>query len=240
MAFATTLAWLPVQSATIGDGWADVTPAALADLATVTQFGWVWMARCLIAGCLLALFLFRADAGGLISTLLSGLLLASLALIGHAAMSEGALGIAHRANDAMHVLATGFWIGALVPLMMIVALLDNEDHRGSASKALARFSSVAVAVVLVVIATGAANIWAIVGTWPTDMASPYQSLLAAKIVCVAAIIGLALLNRLRFSPRAAAGDQSGIAALRASIAAEIVLSGVVLILVAYFGTLDPA
>ena len=49
---------------------------------------------------------------------MSAALLASLGLVGHAAMQTGVEGVRHRANHAVHLLTTGAWIGGLVPFVM--------------------------------------------------------------------------------------------------------------------------
>lgn len=238
-AMISTLVWLPVQAAVIGEGWADATPGAVFDLATLSTFGRIWMFR-VVAAVALMIFVLKPAAITRLGVGLSGALLASLALLGHAAMHQGGLGIAHRTNDSIHLIASGFWLGALIPLSYSVAFLADGRLQKHAAEALNRFSATAVWAVIVVIITGISNTWLVLGDWPSNLARHYDYLLVIKIGCVAAMIGLALLNRFRFAPQAAAGDRAGIAALRLSITAEVLIGGCVLSLVAYFGTLDPA
>ena len=94
-------------------------------------------------------------------------------------------------------------LGALVPLLIILPMLDVPARRGQAGVALRRFSTAGHAAVALVIATGVLNTLMILGRWPTDLQSPYQALLFAKILLVAAMTVLALANR--YIPRAAHG-----------------------------------
>jgi putative copper export protein len=47
-------------------------------------------------------------------------------------MQEGWRGVAHRVNDALHVLSGGAWLGALVPLVPILAALNYPKQRKAA------------------------------------------------------------------------------------------------------------
>ena len=58
----------------------------------------------------------------------SGALLASLGLVGHAAMQTGAEGVLHRGNHAVHLLAAGAWIGGLVPFVDVSRRLRAKRH----------------------------------------------------------------------------------------------------------------
>ena len=60
----------------------------------------------------------------------AALQLASLGLVGHAAMQAGGFGALHRANDALHLLATGTWFGGLP--MFALSLNAYRDPRLSA------------------------------------------------------------------------------------------------------------
>src|SRR5699024_4184601 len=104
----------------------------------------------------------------------SGLGLISLVLTGHASMHQGSLLAAHRANDALHVLAGGGWLGALLPLVPILRLLDAPDVGGEALLALRRFSTVGHGAVALVILSGIVNMLLVLQRLPTDWSSPYQ------------------------------------------------------------------
>jgi copper resistance protein D len=239
VAGVSTVAWLPLQSAIIGESWGDAVSPLVVELATETTFGRVWGLRVLIAASLVGLVAFHAQAATFSSTLLSGALLASLALLGHAVMHAGVLGLAHRANHALHLLSAGLWVGCLLPLMASVTYLDNATLSKAAVTALRRFSSAAAIAVVIVVITGLCNTALVLGTWPLSLGSAYQACLAVKTGMVSAMIGLAIFNRACLSPRASAGDRRSIRRLRATIMIDVVLAAGILILVAGFGMFDP-
>lgn len=172
---------------------------------------------------------------------------ASLAWMGHAAASEGALGWAHLASDTLHVLAAAVWIGALGGFLgLLLAGPKTAEARVDLHLALAGFAGIGSAMVAVLVLTGLVNSWILVGPdrleslWTT----PYGRLLALKVLAFLAMLGLAAANRYRLTPALgrSLGTDTGLAeivALRRSIAAEIAFGLAVLLLVAWFGMLAP-
>lgn len=236
IAILSTFAWLPVQSAEIGEAWGAAGDAA--GLAAGTSFGRVWMVRCALALALAGITLSRGAASAH-ATFVAGMLLASLALQGHAAAHWSLLGLMHRISHATHSLAGGFWLGALLPLAATVAALRSGRMTAEAVRAVGVFSSLAVVAVALVLMTGALNTWLVLGTWPDPGASDYQALLAAKIAGVLAMLALALLNRTVLAPRALGGNDAARRAFLMSIALEAVIGGCVLVAVAQLAILPP-
>ena len=154
-------------------------------------------------------------------------------------MHEGAVGFAHRLNDAAHVLTAGAWLGALVPLLPLLRALDDRSRSHDAGIALRRFSSAGHVAVAVVIMTGVLNSMLVLGRWPTDLSSPYQAMLAAKVALVAIMTSLAVFNRYVLVPRMARSRGDAIRVLRQATLAEIALGIVVVGLVSVFGLLEP-
>lgn len=232
---------LPLQAAIAGDGWADaLAPGTLLAVAHDTWNGQVTLARIGLA--ILIVIAQRSWAGGtrtarIPTALLCGLFIASFALTGHAALHEGAIGLAHRLNHALHVLAGSFWLGALLPLAMAANALSRVNERADAAGLLSGFSAAGITAVAIVAATGAANTALVLGRLPADFTSSYQAMLAAKIAAVLVMLALAALNRLALLPRLAQTPDAR--ALRASVLAECVLGALVLGLVAAFGTMEP-
>jgi putative copper export protein len=109
--------------------------------------------------------------------------------------------IAQRANDVLHVLAGGAWLGALLPLIPILRLLDEPDCHADALLSLRRFSTAGHIAVALVLTSGVINTALILQRLPTDWSSPYQALLALKIILIAGMTGLAIVNRYIFVPR---------------------------------------
>lgn len=239
LASATTWLWLPLQAAEIG-GWdGAANPGTLSAVLFDTGFGQAWLCRAVLSVPLLILAATWPRRMGA-AALAAGLLLASLCLTGHAAMQDGAAGLLHRLNHVVHLLAGGFWLGALVPFVLCLPMLRDPGLRCDAIRALRRFSTVGHVAVAAVLASGAVNVVLVLGRWPTDWSSPYQALLAAKIAAVLAMAGLAVANRYILVPRIGRSNGAAIRAIRIGAVAEVLLGAGVLALVAVFGLLDPA
>lgn len=241
LAVAATAAMLPIEAAAIGEGWGDaLAPSTLGDVLFETSVGHAWGVQAWAALLLLAAAVIpvRHRLGAM--TAAAGLVLASLALTGHAAMHRGALGATHRLNDVLHLLSGGAWAGALVTLVPLLARLAEGERRPAVIDALRPFSSAGHVAVALVLATGVANTALVLGRWPTDWSSPYQAMLAGKIALVLVMVALALLNRYTLVPLMERSPVRVVAAIRAGTIAEVVLGLGVLGLVSVFGLLEPA
>jgi putative copper resistance protein D len=238
LAVLSTLAWLPIEAAVIGESWQSaVDRSTLSAILFDTAIGKAWLVRLALSLLLMAALPWRSAS--IASLVLSGLLLASLALTGHADMDEGMRGVLHILNDALHVLAGGAWLGSLLVLPGCLARLRDPAFCADAKSALRRFSSAGHLAVALVIATGIINTALVLRSWPTDFASTYQMLLATKIALVAGMTGLALINRYIFVPRMLTPPDRAIIQIRNSTYAELALGAGVLALVAFLGILDP-
>jgi putative copper resistance protein D len=218
-AVAATAAMLPLRAATIGNGWVDAfSPDMLHGILLETDVGLAWMLQAsavvfLIAATALSAYRRLGQAVG------AALLLISLTTSGHAAMNSGWLRIAHRLNDAVHLLAGGAWLGALVPVLLILPMLGGGRLSiGGATGADAFFRGGHVAVALVIV-SGILNTLLIVRTVPFDWVFGYQRLLSAKILLVGIMVLIAIVNRYVFVPRLGRG--SSLRALISCIIAEI-------------------
>jgi putative copper resistance protein D len=240
IAALTTAPALPLQAAIIGNGWADA-----ADLSTIhsilfeTTIGTAWMAQA-ASGLLLCFALIlpqRMRMTGLMYA--SGIGLICLTFSGHAAMHEGWLGLAHRVNDAVHVLAAGGWLGALMPLLPVLRALAGDESRKDATTALIRFSNVGHVVVAVVLLSGVLNTALVLRRLPTDWSSPYQTLLALKIAVVGSMVIVATINRYVFVPWMRRSQAAAIDAIRMGSIVEILLGVAAIACVGVFGMLEP-
>ena len=239
LAVFSTLAWLPIEAAVIGESWQSALDrSTLSVLLCDTAMGKAWLVRLALSLLLAAALLWRSTPIARLA--LSGLLLASLALTGHANMDEGTRGVFHILNDALHLLAGGAWLGSLLALPGCLARLRDPAFCTEAKTALRRFSSAGHLAVALAIATGIVNTVLVLGRWPTDFTSTYQMLLVAKIALVAGMTGLALVNRYLFVPRMVTQPDRAIIQIRNGTYAELALGAGVLGLVAFFGILDPA
>ncbi len=236
----SAVAWTLLEAAAMGGEWRDAL-----DLGTIsavlfdTAFGEVWRARLIVGVALLiALVRGRPDRWAL-ATALGAAWLASLGLVGHAAMQSGDMGLLHRANHALHLLATGAWIGALLPFLMSLAAFARADLREAAAAAMTRFSAAGHFNVILVLGTGALNVGLTTHAPPWPPTSPYRVLLDTKLLIVITMICIALFNRYAILPRLQPGAAT-LKLLRAMAIVELALGAGVVALVSYFGLLDPA
>ncbi|HEY0123126.1 MAG TPA: copper homeostasis membrane protein CopD [Rhizobium sp.] len=236
----TTVMSLPLAAASIGNGWSDAIDAGtLQAVLFETTVGQAWLAQAAAALILLPALPLPGHWRHRGIALGSGLGLAALALTGHASMHEGWLKMAHRANDILHVLAGGGWLGALLPLIPILRLLSQPEYRVEALLALRRFSTAGHIAVALVIASGIVNTILVLKHLPTDWSSPYQVLLGLKIALVAGMSLLAIVNRYVLVPRIGHDQARALNAIRLGSIAEILLGIAIIALVAVFGMLEP-
>ena len=249
LALVSEVGWLATSIANMTGDWTDVTdPEVLRSALFETDFGQVWLVRMALTVVLLLLSLFRFSAasrtGAGFFALLSALLLASLALTGHAAAHKGQMGDVHRVVQAIHLLAGGTWLGGLLPLARVLASARRTRSAaaiGWAATEVGRFSRVGYWAVGLVLVSGIANSIFLVGSVAAFSASQYGQVLAAKIALVLIMVAIAAINRFRIMPQlAAAPAPERAAALWRNVMAELALALAVLALVSLLGTLIPA
>jgi putative copper resistance protein D len=195
-----------------------VEPAAWMRLLFETHFGTMWLIRHGLAILLAALVVLREreiSASDWIAWRAEGLGLAlagaaAMAWAGHAAAVEP-WGLAAALGDALHVGAAGAWLGGLLPLVLLLRSASREagaDARPFAVLAARRFSRVALAAMLVVVATGLWNSWIQVGGVPALVGTPHGRLLLLKLALLVPLLALAAANR-RLLP-ALSGDAAAV------------------------------
>jgi copper resistance protein D len=237
LALITAAIWLWLETASMADDWrAAIDAGAIDEVLNDTEFGSAWFAHLALAIALLGAVLIAPPWGA--AVLVSTLLLASLSLVGHATMQTGTEGAIHRVNDAVHLLCAGGWLGGLVPFILCLDAYRDDALRRPAVRAMARFSMIGQFAVAALVLTGLTNIALTSGRPPWPPSTPYRALLDLKILLVAAMVGLALMNRFVIVPRLA-GRPHGLAALRATSVAEATLGTLVVGLVSVFGLFDP-
>ncbi|PVH27710.1 copper resistance CopC/CopD family protein [Pararhodobacter oceanensis] len=153
----------------------------------------------------------------------------SLAVSGHA--SVGPSRWIGQPLMGLHAAALIFWIGGLPPL---IASLSGANNL----RALHRFSKVALPAVIVLVASGVGLIFIHSVDVATLIGSNWGKLLAFKLVLVACMLALALLNKTCLTPALAAAPLAAQSGLRRSIGAEIAL-GMIVLLVAMCFRLTP-
>ena len=149
---------------------------------------------------------------------------ASVAFNGHAA----AIGLPAGLLTMAHVTAASWWVGSLWLLRRACVSEVGDDL----VRLVTRFSSLAVRIVAGLIAAGVALIVALVNfdlsPWLTD----YVRTLALKLAFAALVLGLAIYNKLKLTPRL----PREAAALRRSITAEFAAIACVLLVTAVLTT----
>lgn len=239
VALLASLASLPIQAAVIGSGWTSALDCATISALSKTTGGTAWLVRCALAVSASSVAFARPRARSALAVI-AALLMASLALSGHAEMDEGTRRMVHILNHILHLLSGGFWIGSLAVLPAGLARLRDPALCAEAKRALRRFSTAGHIAVSLVVITGIVNTALTLGRWPDDLASPYQLLLDAKILLVIAMVSLAVINRYVFVPRLRCQPEVAVANIRTGTFAELVLGAAVLALVATFGLMDPS
>jgi putative copper resistance protein D len=212
-----------------------------------TDMGWAFIARLAMLSLAALVIATKVRRGLTIAALFYGLALLTLAWSGHAAATEGTLGLLHRINDGLHLLAAGLWIGAIGWFLHLVIAAHRNPVNIAPEPLLDvvhRFAPFGIALVAVVTATGLINSHLIFGlsNGVQVLKTEYGFLLAAKTTLVILMIMLAARN-------ASIGRQSArtdinstattLAALRASLAAELLLAAGVLVIVAFVGLASP-
>jgi len=240
VAVATAVLWLLLESAGIAGAWGGmVDPDTLWGVLSATEFGRVWDGRLLLGALLLGSLVVRLAGRWPVLALLSGLFLASLGRVGHAAMDAGTLGVLHRLNHAVHLLAGANWAGALLPLWICLRAGREPGREADLATLLRRFSGSGHVAVALVLASGVTDTFLDLGHLPLDFASPYQAMLAAKIALVGVMVLIALRNRYLVMPRLRGARPEALRQLVRGTVAELVLGGLVIALVSAFATFDP-
>jgi putative copper resistance protein D len=204
-------AWLVLKAAEMGDvPWRavfseDLVPMVLSG----TDFGQDWIARSMLAA-LLAAVLLAAKPGQrfyrpilIFACFVASGLVGTLAWAGHAAATADEFGTLHIASDILHLVAAAAWVGALIPLALVIGLaLARRDASSTAiaREVVLRFSIVGIISVGTIVITGIVNSWAILGSVTALVGTDYGRLLLAKIVLFLAMLSLATINRLRLTP----------------------------------------
>ena len=235
-----------------GVALADVDRASLDAVVTGTSIGAAWQIRvaALLAAICLSVMGWRKPKVGLAFTSITGAVaLGSLAWTGHGAASEGVTGWIHLGSDIVHLLAAGVWIGALFALGLLLFRRTSGmsgEHLILSHRTLEGFSTVGTVVVALIVVSGLVNSWILIG--PANIlalfTTLYGQLLIAKLALFVTMLGLAWANRFRLTPALSAtlngGDRVGaIRALRRSLVLEAAAALVILLLVAWLGTLAP-
>ncbi|MFY0728962.1 copper homeostasis membrane protein CopD [Pseudomonas sp. NFX15] len=232
VALASGVCWLVLITASMAGTWdAAFDPATLQLVLGNTFFGQVWRWHLLFNLILVALLLTPLRASLVLRLVLGGLLLATLAPIGHGAMLDGIAGQLLILNQLVHLICVGAWLGGLMLLVMI--LRAPAEH--SIRVMLQRFSGVGYGLVAGLLITGLINVRVLTGAfWPTPLFTGFALILLIKAALVVTMLGLAFFNRLRIDD-----CEQRLPALRTSVMLEWMLGIGAVAAVSLLGTLPP-
>lgn len=221
-------------------------------MTVTTDMGWAFFARtALLVTALIALLARHrsAIAPRIAAACFAGALL-TLGWSGHAAATEGALGLFHRLNNGMHLLAAGLWFGAIGWFLSLTVKTHRQPAHIPAQPLLAamhRFAPLGVGLVATVTLTGLISAQIIFG-WEHSgavAATGYGMLLAVKMALVAAMLGFGAHNArvarhfAQTDDRILTNCDTVLIVMRRSLTREITLAILVIGLVAVLGMMSP-
>jgi len=255
LAVVTGGAWLVIVGSQMsGMPLAGVVQSGVVKIVlTQTRFGVAWLIRAallvVLAGCLALQSRTRRQVTGWIGLLAAAAFIATLAWAGHGAATEQVpFDALHLPADILHLLATGAWLGALLPLAIMLSAVGREgspDEVAVAQAATLRFSTIALASVGTLLVTGIVNAWFLSGSIPALLGTQYGQLLLVKVLLFATMIAVASRNRRRFIPAltAAASDAAvrlrAVRQLKSNVSIEASIGILVLAIVGTMGILPP-
>ena len=228
VALGSGLAWLVLTTHSMAGSWPEtLDPATLWLVLGSTFFGQVWAFH--LVFCVLLLITLYARCRFYVTGLLSLLLLATLAPVGHGAMLDGWRGQLLMLNQLIHLLCVATWLGGLMGLLLILGRPAGQ----AVSAVLQRFSNLGFVLVAGIILTGLINTRVLTGTlWPTPLFEGFALILLIKVTLVGVMLLLALFNLVM-------SRLGHIARLRSSVAFEWLFGLAAVAAVSLLGTLPP-
>ncbi|MCO5176173.1 MAG: copper resistance protein CopC/CopD [Thermomicrobiales bacterium] len=208
-------------------------PSAFYDVIFDTRYGRFWLMRVSLA-LLLAWALMLDEAwqetisprlsAGLLA--LSGATLLPYALVSHAAAFPTGSNTAI-VMDWIHLAASTIWLGGVATLLIVLIYglrgVPRQQRHETYAVAVERFSTLAIASVIVLVVTGFYSAWLEVGNLYALRNTGYGQVLAIKLALIVVLLLLGFTNQRLIGPRlrksAASGKQFGRA-----IAAETVVA----------------
>ena len=157
------------------------------------------------------------------------LLVGAFAVTGHTSVSP--LRPALVGLLVLHVVIVSYWIGALSALLRVTQL----ETVAIAAHCVERFSAIAIAAVPLILLAGI-GLTVLLLQEPAQLLQPYGALLLAKGTLFVLLMGLAALNRWRFTPGIVAGEAVAMRSFRRTVVAEWILVATVLLLTAILTT----
>ena len=166
--------------------------------------------------------------------------------MGHTQIDGGTAHIIHVGADALHLLASGAWLGGLISLLILVAQavrISTPKSEAAATSAAVQFSSMGYIAVATLIGSGLINSFFLVGSLG-NLGTSYGKLLIVKLLLFAGMLALAGVNRFLIVPKLIiandAGSASELIRLRRHIVGEQALGLLIILIVSVLGMMQPA
>ena len=230
------------HGATLSGSVARLSIGDLGDLVTGSTFGRGWLLQVAAAIALLLAMRLPGPTRWRVLAGVAAVLAISAALLGHPAAVTGVPAFAI-GFDAVHVLGAGGWAGAI--LVMSIAALPEvlrvpAEHRLVLARNMLRaFSPMALTCAAVLAITGAAAAWLQLRDLGLLFGSPYGLAVVRKVVIVLFIAALGAYHWRVAQP--SLNTERSVARLRASIAVDVIMVLLVLVLTAILtGTAPPS
>jgi putative copper export protein len=205
----------------------------IGDILTTTGFGRA-LATVVVSALLLVGTAASAWETRWLRLALSGAAMVALAFVGHAADDGGAGGAVRLALMALHLMAIGFWLGALPSLWGALRWRSTDTV-----ELLNRFGLVGGAAAVVVLASGLGTVGLMAVDARGALGAVYVRVLALKLAFVVALLALAAVNRFRLTPMMSRDPDRARRELRRTIVIEQVVAVCALACVSLLGQLDP-
>lgn len=205
-----------------------------------TQFGHALCLRFVLTLLLLPMIA-RLGKGRVLdrmALLLAAVGVAAIAWQGHAGAEFGRQAFIHLSADGVHLIAAGLWLGALLPLLLL--LLRGASETDQQYEAAKRFSALGVVCVGALLPSGVVNTYFLVGSLSALIGTAYGQILLVKLTFVLAMLALAAVNHWQLVPRLATGDGYAARRIARHTAIEGTLGLGVIAIVAALGTMEPA
>lgn len=167
---------------------------------------------------------------------LAGIALGLQGFIGHAGATAGAVGEGLVLSEALHLLAAGIWLGALLPLWISLRFLTPAQ----AALVCERFSPIGLGCVLLLAGTGVAQGLELIGSLPALLGTRYGHIAVLKITLFLCALVLAALNRLWLTDRLIAGVPTARRHLQASVILETCTGLAIVTAAAFMASSPPA
>jgi putative copper export protein/mono/diheme cytochrome c family protein len=188
-------------------------PGALVLVALDTRFGRLLLLR---LGLLFTVCLALRRPRRWVAIPLSGAALALQAATSHAGAMDGQPGQLLMLAEALHIIAAAAWLGALAPLLIVLASLPLE----AAAAVIRRFFPLGLAAVLAIAATSLVQAVQLVGSVAALFGTAYGRMALLKLSLFGVLLVFAWLNRFVFRPGPA---------MRRSISAEATVAAVLML-----------